>query len=484
MAKALNGRIPKSDWDEKKGHADFIMKRMSELGAEYVEIRIEQSDGDSLLINNGNVEAVSFGSDEGLGVRYSINGGIGFFNTNMIEKKEINRLIEKSIRTTRKSSRLSEKIEFSKEKTNKLKYEVKQKKRIGEIDIETKLKYVKGIESELMKSKASVLARTFYYLDSTTNKFYLNSEGTRIESKIPRIDLFYQFTAKENAKNLQRYWQYGVVGGFELIEKMKIEQKIKREADALHENLKNGVRSPVGNLDVIVAPEITGIMAHESVGHPYEADRILGRESAQAGESFLNPNMIGTKIGNSIVNVVDEPNIENSFGFYLYDDEGIKARRKYLIKNGMINELLHNRETAKTFGLQSNGSARATHYGVEPIVRMSNTYVLPGDWKEEEMIKETKYGIYIKNFMEWNIDDKRWNQKYKGNEAYLIENGEITKPIRQPSIEITTPNLWGSVNAIGKKIELHAATCGKGEPMQGIPVTMGGPSMKMKIRIN
>jgi TldD protein len=114
---------------------------------------------------------------------------------------------------------------------------------------------------------------------------------------------------------------------------------------------------------------------------------------------------------------------------------------------------------------------------------MSNTFVLPGDYKEQEMIEETKYGIYIKNFTEWNIDDKRLNQKYKGNEAYLIENGEITKPIKQPSIEITTPVLWSSVTEIADNFELHAATCGKGEPMQGIPVTMGGPSMKLKIRI-
>lgn len=477
-------RSSKSDWNEKKGYADFILNKMSGMGAEYVEIRVEQGNGDGFLINNGNVEAVSFGSDEGLGVRYMINGCLGFFSTNMIEKKEINSLIEKSLSSTRKSRKIGEKIRFSKENASKLTYEVKEKRKINDIGIDAKLEYVRGIERHLMDSKANILARTFYYVDSMTDKLYLNSEGSRIESRIPRIDLFYQFTVKNDGKNLQRYWQYGVAGGFETIKELDLEKKISREAKALQDNLKSGVKSPTGMVDVIVSPEITGIMAHESVGHPYEADRILGRESAQAGESFLNPKMIGTRIGKSIVNVVDEPNIPNSFGYYLYDEEGVKARRKYLIKNGMINELLHNRETANTFGLQSNGSARATHYGVEPIVRMSNTYVLPGEWKDEEMIRETKRGIYVKNFTEWNIDDKRWNQKYKGNEAYLIENGEITKPIRQPSIEITTPMLWSSITAIGKRVELHAATCGKGEPMQGIPVTMGGPSMKMRIRIN
>ncbi|MEM4589937.1 MAG: TldD/PmbA family protein, partial [Candidatus Micrarchaeia archaeon] len=173
----------------------------------------------------------------------------------------------------------------------------------------------------------------------------------------------------------------------------------------------------------------------------------------------------------------------DSFGYYLYDDEGIKARRKMLIKNGVINEFLQNRESAAKFGIKSNASARASNYSVEPIIRMSNTVVLPGDWKEEEMIRETRYGIYMKSFMEWNIDDRRWNQKYKGSEAYLIENGRITKPVKGPTIEITTGTLWKSVNAVADNFELHAATCGKGEPMQGIPVSMGGASMRMKIKM-
>ena len=111
---------------------------------------------------------------------------------------------------------------------------------------------------------------------------------------------------------------------------------------------------------------------------------------------------------------------------------------------------------------------------------MSNTILLPGDSTREEMILDVKKGIYMKNFMEWNIDDKRYTQKYTGSDAYLIENGEITKPVINPIIEITTPNLGKAVDAIGKKSEYFAGNCGKGEPMQAIPVWFGGPHMKLK----
>jgi TldD protein len=189
--------------------------------------------------------------------------------------------------------------------------------------------------------------------------------------------------------------------------------------------------------------------------------------------------MVGSQIGSEMVTAVDDPTIPNSFGYFLFDDEGVPAKRKFLMKEGRINELLHNRETSASLGMKNNGSSRAKVYDVEAIVRMSNTFVLPGDWKEDEIIKDTKHGIYLKNFMEWNIDDVRLNQRYVGNEAYLVENGEIKYPIKRPTIEITTPVLWKAVDAISNKIEYHAATCGKGEPMQGIPVWMGGPTMRL-----
>jgi dihydroorotate dehydrogenase (NAD+) catalytic subunit len=226
------------------------------------------------------------------------------------------------------------------------KYLANEKIKISDLDIKEKIEYVKNLDSELIECDAKIISRIFFYQDGTENKLLINSEGTRIKSTIPRIDLYYRFAVSENGTTLQRYWQYGVAGGFEKVNEWKLNEKLISEAIALKRNIIQGIKSPTGNLEVIVSPEITGIMAHESVGHPYEADRILGRESAQAGESFVEPAMLGTRIGNTIVNVVDDPTVEFSYGYYLYDDEGVQARRKHLIKNGIINEFLHNRESA------------------------------------------------------------------------------------------------------------------------------------------
>ena len=223
-----------------------------------------------------------------------------------------------------------------------------------------------------------------------------------------------------------------------------------------------------------------GLICHESSGHPSEADRILGREAAQAGETYLKKDSIGLRVGSRLVNVVDDPTLDGSFGFYLYDDEGVKARKRTLIKEGVINEFLHNRETASVFGVKSNGSARASAFDREPIVRMANTYLEPGDYSVEELLEDVKEGVYIRSFMEWNIDDRRFNQRYVGLEAYRILNGEIKERIRNPVLEVTTTGLWSSVDAVGRDLEFQAAYCGKGDPLQGIPVWTGGPHVRLR----
>ena len=106
---------------------------------------------------------------------------------------------------------------------------------------------------------------------------------------------------------------------------------------------------------------------------------------------------------------------------------------------------------------------------------MSNTFVEPGDYSTDELIKEVKHGVFFKTYTEWNIDDKRLNQRYVALEAYAIEKGELGGLVKSPVLEITTPRLWGSVKARSNHMEFEAATCGKGDPMQGAPVWTGGP---------
>ncbi len=111
---------------------------------------------------------------------------------------------------------------------------------------------------------------------------------------------------------------------------------------------------------------------------------------------------------------------------------------------------------------------------------MSNTFVQPGDFKKEELFEDIKLGVYMNSFMEWNIDDKRYNQRYIGREAYLIENGEVKGPVKAPILELTTPAFWSAIDAVADDLDWAAAQCGKGEPGQAIPVYTGGPHLRLR----
>ncbi|MBS3146209.1 TldD/PmbA family protein [Candidatus Woesearchaeota archaeon] len=462
----------------------FALKQLEKSNVQYAEVRYVHSTNNGIIIKNQIPQIGTFEENEGIGIRYLLNNAIGFLSINQLDKNKIKELLDRSVRKINTNKKINEKISLASDKTYIENYEVKQKIKIANVDFSEKTKLLLDAEKEMRSQNVKISGSYIALGDSVTTQYFENTEGTKIKSIIPKISFWYQIGIIENNEIMQRYWPWGASGGFEIVKNWDIPNILVEEVKTMSLNLKKGVSPPKGEVDLVVAPQVVGIMCHESVGHPYEADRILGREAAQAGESFVTKELLNTRIGSDAVTVTDDPTIENSFGFYKYDDEGVKARKRILIKNGLINEFLQNRETAFNFNIKSNGSARATDFDKEPLIRMGNTILEKGDYKEEELFEDIKKGVYIKNFMEWNIDDKRFNQKYVGADAFLIEHGKITNPVIKPIIEITTPKLWSSVDAAANNMEYHAGSCGKGEPMQACPVWFGGPSMRIrKIRL-
>ena len=454
--------------------AQFALDRAR---SDYAEVRMEESRGVELIIKNGNLDIFQSKSTYGLSVRVFVDGGLGFASTNVLTKETIKNAVKKAEKLARTSAlKNNDVIGLSDEKMCTDTYTVPQKKNLEDVDVAEALLDV----NNHLSSEAGVVSQLYHYEDEQRTKYFINSEGAAIMSTIPRMGILAVLTVMESGKSEQCHLQNGGIGGWETVEGFNMYEKIPRDVRVVYRALKEGVKAPSEPVSIIVGPEVAGITAHESCGHPFEADRILGREAAQAGESFVNPDMMGYTIGSEVVTIAEDPTIKGSYGYYLYDDEGVKARKRLLIKEGKINEFLSNRETAYTLGGQSNGAARAIGYDREPIVRMANTYFCAGDYTKEELIEETKKGVLMESFTEWNIDDTRFNQRYIGREAYLVENGEITNPVLRPILEVTTTGFYSSVEAVGKDITLFAGTCGKGDPAQGAPTCMGGPYIRLK----
>ena len=461
---------------------EFAVEKGQELGASYAEARFEEKNGTSLAMKNGNPEGLGILADRGIGIRVLVNGGMGFSSTNVLTKESVFEAVKRAVKLAKAASKVRNRpVEFSEESFHEVFYEVRMRKDFRDVSAEEKMEYLKRIEESVLGSGISVPMRFLRYGDFMWHKIFMNSEGAVVESIVPRVSITYNLVVFEEGQREQApFIQRAFSGGLELIEKDEPWERALNDVRALQRLIKEGKKPPEGKVDIVISPEVAGIAVHESVGHPYELDRIMGREAAQAGESFVKPDMLGERIGSDAVTVIEDPTIPNSWGFYLYDDEGVKARPRYLIREGIINEFLMNREYAAYLGTKSNASARAINYNREPIVRMANTYLAPGDYSFEELIEDVKLGVYMVSFNEWNIDDRRYQQRYIGREAYLIENGEIKHPVRKPILEITTKGLWSSVDAVGREVEMFPGTCGKGEPGQGVPVWMGGAPARLR----
>ena len=234
---------------------------------------------------------------------------------------------------------------------------------------------------------------------------------------------------------------------------------------------------PKLKLPVVLDPDFVSLLAHEIIGHPSEADRVLGREAAWAGTTWW-ADELGKRIGSSLLNAVDDPKFPGALGFYEYDDEGVRGQRKQLIREGVLTEHMHSRETALEFGVQPNGNMRAQGPEYLPLIRMSNTYIEPGEHEVKELF-EIPEGVYLKGAKIPSIDSRRYNFQLSAKEAFRIERGELHGPFRDASFQGIAPDFFSSIDAVARDFEMRPIpNCGKGDPIQTLHVGNGGPHLR------
>ncbi len=461
-----------------------LVEKALSLGASYAEARYHSLGGHQVGIMNGRVFAAGTTMLSGVAVRVIVDGGLGFASTNRLTRDSLERVVAEAVSAARLSASTVKKspVKMDDSPQGTARYSVYEKEPLSSIELADKIALIQERvkSADLSYEGIEVKGLTVFYEELTEEKVLVTSDGGMVEARIPRVSIFYNITAKNGSETRNRFYHIAWSGGLEGLDREDLREALEDDVRSLGIALVKARKGPKGEVDVVLSPELAGIAVHESIGHPSEADRILGREAAQAGLSYWREYKVGDRLGSEASTVIDDPTIPGTFGFYLYDDEAVPARPRYLLLEGRIWEMLQNRETAAVYGVRSNGAARARDYKSEPIVRMANTYFAPGDYTFEELVEDVKEGVYIKKFMEWNIDDYRWGARYVGLEAYEIRNGRLGDPLKDVVLEITSPRFYSSVDAAARDLKLYPGFCGKGEPMQGVPVTMGGPHIRLR----
>lgn len=267
-------------------------------------------------------------------------------------------------------------------------------------------------------------------------------------------------------------------GGYELLDEMgftSAPETIAREALMLIE----ADECPNERMDIVIGPDQMVLQIHESIGHPLELDRILGDERNYAGTSFVTPDMFGTfRYGSELLNISFDPGVAGEATSYAFDDDGRRATKEFLIKDGVLVRPLGSATSQHRANLDGVANARACSWNRPTMDRMANLNLEPGRSTFDDLIAGVERGVYVETNFSWSIDDSRNKFQFGCEWGQLIEDGRLTKPVRNPNYRGISSSFWRSLKGVGDRASYlvgGASQCGKGEPNQAVRVGHATP---------
>ncbi|MEM2726771.1 MAG: TldD/PmbA family protein [Archaeoglobaceae archaeon] len=340
------------------------------------------------------------------------------------------------------------------------KYELKAKIDPRDISIEEKLNLLKELNNSILTK-----IKRIGYIESLKRFEYRDSCGSEVHYIVPRIGV--SIIAIDKGEGLQFISKRLMKpGGWEKLENV---YELVDEVNEILPRLLNAKAPPSGEMNVLMNPELAGVFIHEAFGHAVEADHVLEGASVLSGK-------IGERIAGENVTIMDDPTLEE-FGFYPFDDEGVKAKKKVLVENGILKSYLHSKETAKKLGGEP-GNARSDGVAF-PIVRMSNTYLSEGELKFEELLELCKNGVFLVGSRGGETNPATGYFQFNAQYGYIIRNGEISEMIRDVSLSGTL-DILKDVN-LGNEVEFDPGFCGKA--FQTVPVADGAPAVLCRTKV-
>lgn len=445
--------------------------------AKYADIRMEKTYGTVIELRDGIIKEMSYGIDEGVGVRVLYKNAWGFSSHTEISKLKIKDAFEdalnigKALSEEKNEKSKPEEVKMAQIKPVKDAFTLKVEIEPENVSIEEKKEVVKEAYKAAKESSTTIKSVYVLYTDGYEEKIYGDSEGSYISMITPAVLLRVRAVAKKGNILQEGRESIGAITGFEVIKKENPGVVGLKAADKAS-GLLDAKLPPAGEFPVIMDNKLTGVFMHEALGHASEADHVLHGESILRGK-------LGSKIAYEGLNVADNPCIEKSHGYYRYDDEGVRAKKTEIIKEGILNSFLHTKETAGRLGAVPTGNARASSYVDFPIVRMSNIAVEPGEWSFKEMLEDVKFGIYAKGMKGGQVDTVRGEFQFSAEEAFLIEKGKLSKRLKNVSLSGRTLEVLKDIDCVGKDKKIGSiGFCGKDG--QEVPVSEYSPHVRVK----
>ncbi len=435
-------------------------------GADFAELFLEQRTGHNMEMNNGKLETVNSGLTHGIGLRGIAGKKAIYAYTNDLSEDSV----------IKASKRIAQAIEEKNNQDVELNLIKTKKKNISPIllfpdQIKKDEKYhVMKLANEGASSYSDQISEIkVNYFDYRQNILIANSEGLLVEDERIRTRLMIFAVATKGHEKETGFVGPGAGMGFEFYNTFDVKE-MGKEAARIAVKMINAEFAPAGMMPVIIANKFGGVIFHEACGHALEATSVAKGASVFADK-------LGQQIANECVSAVDDATIPNAWGSANIDDEGFPTQRTLLIENGILKSFLIDKLGGIRMNLPSTGSGRRQNYTYAPTSRMSNTFILPGDFLPEEIIANTPKALYAKKMGGGSVNPSTGEFNFSVREGYMVENGKITKPVKGATLIGKGFEILKKIDMIGNDLERDQGMCGS---LSGsIPADVGQPTIRV-----
>jgi TldD protein len=444
----------------------------------YVELRYHDHQSNAITAQKGRIDQASSSRQKGVGIRVLENGAWGFSSTSRLD----NQSIEKAIDIAREAA-----IEVGQSRREKskglqdtplsdLEYDDPAYLELLEMPFKEKIDQVIEAEQNLEGKSSKIHTARIQYSELFEHKIIVTSDGAACSRKLVRPEYKTTAFAGKGDHQLVGFKGVGVSGNWKCLfehptSSTILEDTAKEAVDLLSAHHVEG-----GKKTVILSPSLVGLLCHEAIGHTVEADFVQAGSVAQG--------KLGQQIASPLITLCDSgrPPFSGGPGGYLpFDDEGVPCQTTTIIEQGRLNAYLHDRESAKLFGVAPKGNARAWSYSDEPLIRMTNTYLRPGNQSLEDIIASTDDGLFITGAGNGQAD-ATGEFMFGASSAYEIKNGKLGRMFREVTLAGIAFDVLKTVDAVSNEFQwdLGSGYCGKGQPAK---VDAGGPYIRCQINI-
>jgi TldD protein len=437
-------------------------------GGEFAEIYAEDKRSTSAGLDDGRVEQVTSGRDRGAGIRVVAGETTGFAHTSDLTERGLRAAAEAAAAAARQGDGGTRTVSLTRETHDRHNDIARYPDDVAKVD---KVDLLRRVDDAARSAGASIVQVSAGYGDSRKRVLIANSDGLLVDDEVVRCLLRVSAVADGDTGMQTGYQSMGHTIGFEVFNDVDVEE-LARDAARQAITKLDARPAPSGTMPVVIKQGTGGILFHEACGHGLEADLVGKGASVYRGKR-------GELVASPLVTVVDDGTMGGEWGTLTVDDEGHRTQRNVLIENGVLSDYMWDFLRARKEGRSPSGNGRRQSYMHLPMVRMTNTFVLAGDDDPDDIVRATDHGVYVAKLGGGQVNTASGDFVFGMVEAYLIENGAITEPLREGNLIGNGPQALRDVDRLGNDFAMGGpGTCGKDG--QGVPVGTGQPTLRVK----